>query len=135
MVKNGGRKMNKKFWIVIIVLVAVVLIVILATRKSEPDVIIIGVSLPLSGDAAVWGKSQKDGYELALSQINDKGGINRKKLVLVYGDDKGLPKDGVNLLRKLIDVDGIHILTGVANSSVALAYIPIINERNTLLSH
>lgn len=125
--------MNKKVWIIIVLLVLAVFVVFLATRKSsKSNVIRIGVSLPLSGDAAVWGKSQKDGYDLALSEINSRGGINSKKLVLVYGDDKGLPKDGVNLLRKFIDVDGIRILTGVANSSVALAYIPIINEKNIL---
>ena len=69
---------------------------------------------------------------MALKQINDSGGINGKQLELIYGDDKGLPKDGVSLLQKLINVDKIKILTGVANSSVALAYIPIINENHIL---
>lgn len=126
--------MDKKIWmgIGIFVLIAAIFVGFWATRKSELDVIKIGVSLPLSGDAAVWGKSQKNGYELAASKINGRGGINGKKLVLIYGDDKGLPKDGVSLLRKFIDVDGIRVLTGVANSSVALAYIPIINERRIL---
>lgn len=94
--------------------------------------VVIGVSLPLSGDAAVWGKSQKDGYDLALDQINAKGGIDGKKLKLVYSDDKGLPKDGVSALKKMLDADKIQILTGVANSSVALAYIPIVKERKML---
>jgi branched-chain amino acid transport system substrate-binding protein len=99
---------------------------------KTPSEIKIGVSLPLSGDAAVWGKSQKDGYDLALSQINAASGIDGKKVVLIYEDDAGLPKQGVSALRKLLDVDKVQILTGVANSSVALAYIPIINERHVL---
>lgn len=124
--------MSKKIWIAIIALVVVAFVILLATKKSDPDVIKIGISLPLSGDAAVWGRSQKDGYDLALSHINSRGGVNGKKLVLVYGDDKGLPKEGVNLLKKFLDVDKIRILTGVANSSVALAYIPIVNKRKVL---
>jgi branched-chain amino acid transport system substrate-binding protein len=97
------------------------------TAESSP--IKIGVSLPLTGDAAVWGKSQQDGYELALEQINAKGGVSGRKAILIYGDDKGSARDGVSLLRKFIDVDQIQVLTGVANSSVALAYIPIIEKQ------
>jgi branched-chain amino acid transport system substrate-binding protein len=100
--------------------------------KKEDKEIKIGVTLPLTGDAAIWGQSQKDGYDLALSQINAKGGINGKEIVLIYEDDKGFPKDGVAALQKLISVDKIKLLTGVANSSVALAYIPIINEQKIL---
>jgi branched-chain amino acid transport system substrate-binding protein len=99
---------------------------------AEQGTIKIGVSLPLTGDAAVWGKSQKDGYDLASEQINARGGINGRKVDLIYGDDQGLPKDGVSVLRKLIDVDKIQALTGVVNSSVALAYIPIIDQQKLI---
>ena len=104
----------------------------LSCGKKEDDVIKIGVSLPLTGDAAVWGLSQKDGYELALNKINQEGGVNGKKIKLIYGDDKGLANEGVKILRKFIDIDKIKIITGVANSSVALAYIPIIHENKIL---
>ncbi|MBI2432489.1 MAG: ABC transporter substrate-binding protein [Candidatus Hydrogenedentes bacterium] len=99
-------------------------------ESQEP--IKIGVSLPLTGDAAVWGKSQKDGYELALDHIRKQAGINGREVVLIYGDDAGLPREGISVLRKFIDVDHIDALTGVANSSVALAFIPIINEEKLL---
>jgi branched-chain amino acid transport system substrate-binding protein len=100
-------------------------------RDQATDVKV-GVSLPLTGDAAVWGKSQKDGYDLAAKQINDRGGVKGKKLVLLYGDDRGLPREGVAVLQKFLDVDHIRLLTGVANSSVALAYIPIVTQRRVL---
>ncbi len=100
--------------------------------QKKPETITVGVSLPLSGDAAVWGRSQKDGYDLALSEINARGGVNGKQVVLIYGDDTGLPKEGVSVLRKFIDIDGIEALTGVANSSVALACIPIINKEKLI---
>lgn len=100
------------------------------TAHSKP--IKVGVSLPLTGDAAVWGKSQKDGYDLAMEQINARGGVNGRKVELTYGDDTGLPREGVSLLRKFIDVDKIDALTGVANSSVALAFLPIIEKEKLL---
>jgi branched-chain amino acid transport system substrate-binding protein len=112
-------------------LILFILIFVFGCGKKE-EVIKIGVSLPLTGDAAVWGLSQKDGYELALEKINKEGGFNGKKIELIYGDDKGLANEGVKVLRKFIDVDKIKILTGVANSSVALAYIPIITENKII---
>ena len=117
---------------IISILLASLMVFSFGCAKKEEKEIRIGITLPLTGDAAIWGQSQKDGYDLALSQINVKGGINGKKLVLIYEDDKGLPKDGVAALQKLINVDKIKLLTGIANSSVALAYIPIINEHKIL---
>jgi len=100
-------------------------------RKKEPEAVIVGCTLPLSGDAAVWGTSQKEGYDLALDDINSNPAYPLK-IMLLYEDDKGLAKDGVSALNKLVYTNKIKFLTGVANSSVALAYIPIINKNNIL---
>jgi len=128
--------MSKKSWIGIAALVIVTVFIIWFTNRPAVQTsklpIKIGVSLPLTGDAAAWGKSQQNGYALALDQINAQGGINGRKLVLIYGDDRGLPKEGVSTLRKLIDIDKIEALTGVANSSVALAFIPMIDKERII---
>ncbi|MBI5676557.1 MAG: ABC transporter substrate-binding protein [Nitrospirae bacterium] len=126
------RNIFKSSAVIAVFLIVILSLIFLIGCVKKEESIKIGVTLPLSGDAAVWGRSQKDGYDLALSQINAEGGINGKKVVLIYEDDKGLPKDGVAALQKLINVDKIKILTGIANSSVALAYIPIINENKIL---
>jgi branched-chain amino acid transport system substrate-binding protein len=126
--------MKKFIWIGIIVVVAIfaVFAVLKLNNPAKREAIIVGVSLPLTGDAAVWGKSQQDGYELAVEQINANGGVNGRPMKLIYGDDTGLPKEGVSVLRKFIDIDHIDALTGVANSSVALAFIPIVNKEKLL---
>jgi branched-chain amino acid transport system substrate-binding protein len=128
--KRINHKSSVVFSVISILIVS--FIISFGCVKKEEREIKIGITLPLTGDAAIWGQSQKDGYDLALSQINAKGRINGQKLVLIYEDDKGLPKDGVAALQKLISVDKIKLLTGIANSSVALAYIPIINEKKIL---
>lgn len=127
--------MNKKIWIGVAIVSVIVLIAVTAwwsSRPKEGGPIVIGVSLPLTGDAAVWGKSQQDGYKLAVEQINANGGVNGRPIKLIYGDDTGLPKEGVSVLRKFIDIDDIDALTGVANSSVALACIPIITKERLI---
>lgn len=128
------KRINRKSAAVITIISIIIasLMFSFGCAKKEEKEIRIGVTLPLTGDAAIWGQSQKDGYDLALSHINARGGINGKKIVLIYEDDKGLPKDGVAALQKLISIDKIKLLTGIANSSVALAYIPIINEQKIL---
>jgi branched-chain amino acid transport system substrate-binding protein len=123
--------MNRRVWIGLAIAAGAIVFAATAWWSYRPPAsgqIVIGVSLPLSGDAAVWGKSQEDGYQLAAEQINANGGVNGHPIDLVFGDDTGLPKEGVSVLRKLINVDHIDALTGVANSSVALAYIPIIDQ-------
>lgn len=123
-----GCYMRVKPHLVVALMALTCLLGTLGCRRATNE-LVIGVSLPLTGDAAVWGKSQRDGYELALTQINSKGGVKGKKLRLVYGDDQGLPREGVSVLQKFLDIDHIDVLTGVANSSVALACIPVINQR------
>ncbi len=115
-----------------VLIVGITLACFTGCRPKETDVIRVGVSLPLTGDAAVWGKSQQDGYELAVEQINASGGVKGRPIRLIYGDDTGLPKEGVSVLRRMIDIDHIDALTGVANSSVALAYIPIITKEKLI---
>lgn len=124
--------MNKKIWVWIALLGILVVLGAAVWRSSHPKgggPIVIGVSLPLTGDSADWGKSQQDGYELALAQVNGSGGVKGRPIKLIYGDDEGLPNQGISVLQRFIDIDHIQALTGVANSSVALAYIPIITQK------
>jgi len=120
--------MKVKFFFLILLIFGL----LFSACAQKDDTLKIGISLPLTGDAAIWGKSLKEGYDLALNQINQTGGIKGKRLELIYGDDQGLPKEGISLLQKFITQDKIKILTGVANSSVALAMIPIVDQNKIL---
>jgi branched-chain amino acid transport system substrate-binding protein len=101
------------------------------TRSSRPTVRV-GVLLPLSGDAAVWGLSMKEGIDLARDQINRERGSTKPAIDLRYEDDRGLPRDGLAGAQKLIEADKVRALAGVANSSVALAIIPLVNSDRLL---
>ncbi len=45
-----------------------------------------------SGDYPVFGEQMKRGAEMAVRDINARGGVNGKKLVLEVGDDRCEPK-------------------------------------------
>src|SRR5262249_44463080 len=62
-----------------------------ACKKSSTGEIRIGAYLPLSGSDSAFGADLRDGIVLAIAQINEAGGVNGKKLLVHYEDDKSLP--------------------------------------------
>ncbi|MBW2990772.1 ABC transporter substrate-binding protein [Candidatus Woesearchaeota archaeon] len=80
--------------------------------KEKQEVIKIGAILSLTGPAAVWGESGRQGIELAVSDVNAKGGINGKKLVVVYEDDGTDSKQAVTAFHKLVSTDKVSAIIG-----------------------
>jgi branched-chain amino acid transport system substrate-binding protein len=103
------------------------------TEHAEKPTIKIGVALPLTGDASLWGQNAKNALLLAQNDINAKGGIDGKEIELIIEDTKCDPKEGVAAIQKLSDVDRTPIVIGDACSSVTLAMAPIAQERHVVL--
>lgn len=89
--------------------------------KADKDVIKIGFVGPLSGGVAVYGTEAKNGTELAIEEINNAGGVNGKKLVLISEDDEGDPSKTVNAFKKLTVQDGVKIVVGSLTSGCTKA--------------
>ena len=53
-----------------------------SSAKASGDSITIGTVTTNSGTAAAYGEAEVKGFELAVSEINAKGGINGKKVKL-----------------------------------------------------
>ena len=99
----------------------------------EQQPITLGSVLPLTGNIAEYGKRCKAGAEYAVSEINASGGINGKQIEIIYEDDAGDPKNGVNAIQKLISVNHVKIVIGAVASSVSLAIEPIATKNNVIL--
>jgi branched-chain amino acid transport system substrate-binding protein len=63
----------------------------------------------------------KKGMELAVEEINAKGGVNGKKLELITRDDNANPGDAVRVAEELVSRDKIDVLTGTFLSNTGLA--------------
>jgi branched-chain amino acid transport system substrate-binding protein len=100
----------------------------ITTVSIAEEVYKVGAILPLTGPGALWGNNTRKGAEIAVEEINKAGGINNKKLVLISEDSKGVAKEGVSVVHKLINIDKVNGLLDDAVSSVALAIVPIITE-------
>lgn len=97
------------------------------------DTVKIGLDNPLTGTYAAVGKNELIGCELALEQINAKGGIlGRKAELLVEDSTSGDAGTAVQKARKLIDRDKVNFLLGNVNSALALAMAQVSNEKGVL---
>jgi branched-chain amino acid transport system substrate-binding protein len=112
--------MMKKLVLVAVAFFALSLFV--GTENSfAQDTIKVGVVLPLTGDQAKFGEIEKQSFDLALEEINGKGGIKGKKLDLVIEDDTGRPEVGRSVVEKLITKDKVVMIGGGYSSSVTYA--------------
>jgi branched-chain amino acid transport system substrate-binding protein len=81
----------------------------------------VGIVLPLTGAEAKFGEIEKRSFEMALEEINEKGGIKGGKLELVVEDDTGRPEVGRSVVEKLITKDKVVMVGGGYSSSVTYA--------------
>ena len=96
--------------------------------KPEAQPIKIGTVNPLSGNAATYGHSTKNGLELAKEEINQAGGVNGRQIEVVFEDDAGDPKQAASATQKLVDDPEIVAIQGSALSSSSLAMAPIVER-------
>ena len=90
----------------------------------------IGLDNPLTGTYAALGKNELFGAQLALSQINAKGGIlGRPVQLLVEESTSGDAGTAVEKARKLIDRDQVNFLVGNINSALAAAIANVSYEK------
>lgn len=81
----------------------------------------IGVDTPLSGTYAGIGQQVRWGEELAVKEINAKGGIMGRKIQLIFEDGEANPTVAVQKAEKLFEVEKVDFLTGTVSSSATVA--------------
>src|SRR5689334_7460163 len=74
----------------------------------------------------------KKGWELALEEINAKGGIGGRKLEVVSRDDGGTPGDAVRVAEELISREKAAVLMGTFASNVGLAVANLAAQRKVV---
>ena len=112
--------MKKRSWLSLF-LVLVLGISLIAPAALAEDTIKIGGIGVLSGPYAVYGLAVQKGVDLYVSQLNAAGGIDGKKVEVIWEDDRGEANDGVNAFNKLVENDGVVAIIGAVITPVTLA--------------
>lgn len=89
------------------------------------DTIKVGASFELTGNVANYGKAILSGAKMAIDEVNEKGGVNGKKLTLVESDNKSEPSESGNSVTKLVTQDRVVAIIGPATSGCVAASAPI----------
>ena len=99
-------------------------------QPKEP--IKIGLAAAVSGGSAASGEAIKRGLQIALDEINARGGVlGGRKLELVIRDDEGNPAKGVAIARELVEREKVAVVFGGLHTTVALAQVPVWQELRT----
>ncbi len=99
-----------------------------ASRPTSQTVNLGGIA-PLTGSAATFGISSKNGLQMAVDEFNAAGGATidgiPTTVQTVVEDDTGSPEVGASAAQKLISQDKVIGLIGAVTSKVTLAVAPI----------
>ena len=107
---------------------AVAFLALLAMASSaRAQNIVIGVSTPITGPAAVASEWERWGIDLAVEELNGSGGVLGRKVEVLILDNKCNPSEAVNVANKLVEAKVVAII-GSHCSSAHLAAMPIIKD-------
>ena len=84
-----------------------------AQKKYDPGAsdseIKLGQTMPYSGPASAWGLMGKV-QRAFFNKLNDEGGINGRKVVLLSQDDGYTPPKTVEMTRQLVEGEGVLLM-------------------------
>lgn len=96
------------------------------------DPVELGVVAPLDGELAFFGRAFPDAISLAMTEINDAGGVaGGRSLIQVTENDQTNPDVAVSAYQKLLDRD-VPVIFGPAFSDAVLAVEDLIRGGQTL---
>lgn len=98
---------------------------------GDKKVFSIGGSGPLTGDAASYGISVKQGAEIAIAEINEAGGVNGMEFVYTILDDEAEAQPAISAYNKLMD-EGVDVILGNVTSGSTIAITELTKEDGIL---
>jgi branched-chain amino acid transport system substrate-binding protein len=114
-------------------IIAVIALLALGTTvvyaaEAPADVIKIGMVNDQSGPTKGSGRGIKVGVHAYFKAINDKGGVNGRKVELYVVDDVYVPDKTVDGVLKLIEQQKIFAVVGTVGTSSGVSIIPLVQE-------
>jgi len=110
-------------------MLAIVLVLFVASASAAyGQTVKIGTATALTGLGALIAKAGVVGMEIAVEDLNKKGGLLGRKVELIVRDSKFRPEIGARELKELILNDKIELAIGPVSSGVGLAISEVAKE-------
>lgn len=121
--------MARKFTFKHLALIAVMAFSPALALAQADKPIVIGLTTPIQLST---GRDSRDGAQLAIDEINAKGGVLGRKLSMVVADETEDPEKGISAIKKLTGDEKVNVLIGGYTSGVTLAQLPHITASKTI---
>jgi len=104
----------------------------LAHAQAAAKTFTFGAMYPMTGPGAEIGQEQSQGSDLAVADVNARGGVAGWQLKVIVVDHKGVAAGGVQAMNQLVNLEKVpYVLTGFAG--VTLAAQPIAAQNQVVL--
>jgi branched-chain amino acid transport system substrate-binding protein len=125
--------MSGKKWAIGITVFCMILVLALGTAFAVEKPIKLGVLFVMSGPMGGYGKHGNQAVQLAVDEINAKGGILGRKVVAMFEDAKLDAETGARITKKYIVDDKVDFIIGPTSSGAAVAVSKIATENKKIL--
>ena len=118
--------MTTRLTLICALLIAALLAISFAACSDDDqpdDALKIGLLMDFSGGLAEYGAEMRRGFDLAIAHINEAGGVWGQEVEFVVADTTLDPTSAVEEARRLVEVEGVHIIVGPIASGVTLAVV------------
>ena len=115
-----------------IVFAALLLFAAGPARAACDNPVRFGVTDPLTGPSATFGKDQMQAVRWAVDDINAAGGVDGCPLEVTIVDNQGKPETAIGVVSRFISVDHMPVFV-TAFSDVVHAVAPIANREKVLM--
>jgi branched-chain amino acid transport system substrate-binding protein len=95
----------------------------------------IGMTLALTGPLAAPGAIQKAATEVAVDDLNSRGGLLGRKVELILKDDQSRPDLARTLYEQLVTVDKVDLVMGPYGTASILSAMGVAQRYNKILLH
>jgi branched-chain amino acid transport system substrate-binding protein len=121
--------MRRSLILLVVMGMAGILVTTGCRKEATGNTIKIGVITSLTGSQAAFGQAHKAGYQIAMDEVNAKGGINGKPVELDIYDDQSKPDQAVQGVSKLVDQDHVKLILGSYSSESTRAIVPVVTQK------
>jgi branched-chain amino acid transport system substrate-binding protein len=104
-----------------------------AQAQKENQPVKIGVITSLDPVVAPWSDSANICLRQAAAEINKAGGIKKRRLELIFEDDRFLPKNALSAYHKLRNIDKVDFIIGPQFDQTMAAVSHLANKDKQLL--
>lgn len=129
--------MNKKRVICVVSMLLGVLVILPSCSSnkagSKSKEIVIGNIGAMTGSSAVIGNAQTQGVNLAVKEINAKGGIMGSQVKVITRDDEADATKSKTYMEEFVDKDKVNFVVGPTNSTPAAASMAYL-QQNKIIS-